>query len=862
MQRPQDYLFFRPETSRGSGKVRQGLYILLCGSAWLTSTASVQGQDAAQTSPRLQPFSYQANFEEQCPDIVAWAEDGPSHVNFAGPSEERVFEGKRSLKLDVTLEGGSYHYFGVPARALCAGDLKLSARVFVGEATTARVRFGVNMVFPPTAHSGCGSVFVSEKPMDHWQLAEMNLTETGRADADGVMEHYTATIRGDEVGVFLDRWSLFISGTPGQRAVVYLDDVRIEGAAPSEEDYMKEVEQRWAGNQERLRKRMDAWRAESARGQQVMSILPPPPESLAPVADQVRNAIEDANRRIGQLAQVGYGSKEEVNAIEEDVYIARHGAVTVKAMAEGVASGQSYVLFVSPAIRNPPPWIAGFPVLEQADGRLRASGCRGEFEPVMASVYALENIGDMRVSVSNLSSPDGVIPADSIDIRAVKCWYQAGVDICTSNAKILVPELLLKDSELVRVDRGTGTNYLRSTAEDGAQTYLPCSGPASENLAGVRPMDALELRPVPIPAHTLQPFWFTIHIPSESAPGVYSGEIAFQTSGAVKTLPIEITVHAFALLPPRLTYSIYYEGRLAGNLQPPVNSTSKTEEQYRAELGDMLAHGVSYPTSYEDLDERVLQIRKEAGFPAGRLFTLGQGTGNATDPAGLAQLSKAVGQWLDRCRSFGYANVYFYGADEAGGEALLAQRDAWRTVQEAGGRTFAACSAGSFEVMGPLLNCAVFCGRPDPEEAHKWHSVGSEIFCYAYPQVGHEEPETYRRNYGLVLWAAGYDGAMDYAYHRAFGHIWNDFDHPRYRDHCFTYPAINGVVGTVQWEGFREAVDDVRYVTTLERAIADAPPEKTESALQARQWLSALEPYSANLYETREQIMKFIGQLR
>jgi hypothetical protein len=274
---------------------------------------------------------------------------------------------------------------------------------------------------------------------------------------------------------------------------------------------------------------------------------------------------------------------------------------------------------------------------------------------------------------------------------------------------------------------------------------------------------------------------------------------------------------------------------------------------------------VLYPTNYMQLSKvrltRAFEIRRDVGLPAGRLFNLGQGTGRAASADELAALGRAVRRWIEFCRPFGYDEVYFYGLDEAKGERLHAQRQAWKAVQAAGGKTFVACYKGTFEAMGKLLNCAVFAYRPDPNEARKWHSVGSEVFCYAYPQVGVEEPETYRRNFGLVLWKAGFDGAMDYAYQHAFTHVWNDFDNTHYRDHNFTYPTIDGIVGTIQWEGFREAVDDVRYVTTLERAIKQAPPAKAPIAERARSWLDRLDPDRVDLYTARGRMVAFITQL-
>jgi len=136
--------------------------------------------------------------------------------------------------------------------------------------------------------------------------------------------------------------------------------------------------------------------------------------------------------------------------------------------------------------------------------------------------------------------------------------------------------------------------------------------------------------------------------------------------------------------------------------------------------------------------------------------------------------------------------------------------------------------------------------------------VGHKIFSYANPQVGEEEPETFRRNFGLVLWKAGYDGAMDYAYQHGFGHIWNDFDYEGRRDASFTYPTVNGIVGTIQWEGFREAVDDVRYITTLEQAIEAA--RDIEQARQAQQWLDDLDP-SGDLDQIRQRAVWWIKRL-
>lgn len=163
--------------------------------------------------------------------------------------------------------------------------------------------------------------------------------------------------------------------------------------------------------------------------------------------------------------------------------------------------------------------------------------------------------------------------------------------------------------------------------------------------------------------------------------------------------------------------------------------------------------------------------------------------------------------------------------------------------------------------MGGLLDLAIFSGPPRPEEAENYHRIGHQIFCYGNPQVGVEQPETYRRNFGLLLWKAGYDGAMDYAYQHSFGHGWNDFDHPACRDHNFAYPTVDGVIDTIEWEGFREGVDDVRYITTLIKTIREARQRKPEMTKEAEQWLEALDP-ARDLDSIRTQVIDWILKLQ
>jgi hypothetical protein len=133
------------------------------------------------------------------------------------------------------------------------------------------------------------------------------------------------------------------------------------------------------------------------------------------------------------------------------------------------------------------------------------------------------------------------------------------------------------------------------------------------------------------------------------------------------------------------------------------------------------------------------------------------------------------------------------------------------------GKIFSAVEKAAYS-LPDILDLAIVDRIRDPGLAKAYHAQGRRIFSYGIPQVGIELPETYRRSYGLPLWKVGYDGTMGYAYQHGWSSIWNDFDGYA-RDHVFAYPTTNGVIDTVQWEGFREAVDDVRYISTLIKMV-------------------------------------------
>ena len=312
-----------------------------------------------------------------------------------------------------------------------------------------------------------------------------------------------------------------------------------------------------------------------------------------------------------------------------------------------------------------------------------------------------------------------------------------------------------------------------------------------------------------------------------------------------------------------------------------MSSELKTPEQLEAEFRNMKAHGITNPDVYQKpqinadgtIDftylDRYIEIKRRAGLKTDPLYFLGLGTGSATDEKQIKERLGLLRQVLDYARSKGIKQVYFYGADEARGEELKRQRETWQAIHDMGGKVFVACSTGFFDLVGDLLNLPII-AHQSPADVPRVHALGHRMHNYANPSGAIEQPYSFRYYAGLWLSLSGMDGFHTYAYQHAqgpgkdMGRPWDDFDNKVYRTIAFAYPTVDGVVDTLQWEAVREAVDDVRYLTTLRKAIAAAKhsgtPAATKLAHESEKWLADLD-IEGDLQVIRRNIADRIVQL-
>lgn len=539
----------------------------------------------------------------------------------------------------------------------------------------------------------------------------------------------------------------------------------------------------------------------------------------------------------------------------------------------------------------------------EISNEIKVMATPGEYEPASFVLYCKADLNGLTLKAGDLQGVQGIIPSSSVDLKVVKCWYQTGINWNTGSflgfTKVLVPELLLNDDSLVKVDLEKEENYLKTVSPEG-EKYIWISNPneVKKNIYTVDEFPANDspvLLPVNIPARTNKQFWVTVKVPEDAAEGIYTGSISL-SSGEKKlgAVTLKLQVLPFKLAPPKTYYdtrrdftsSIYYMSCLNWNYPKgtiyvaPGNEVAiwKSREQIKSELKDMFAHGVTNPmvlqyfvnNKAEELLREYLDIRNEVGMGKQPLYYMGYYFG-VPAPEALPALKEGIKKTIDFFKSYGIPEVYFYGKDEAMDEQVTAQRPAWEAVREAGGKIWVSGyragvngnKKGNFELAGDILDLFVSAGEPVKEEADKWHSVNHLIWCYANPQAGSENPVLFRKGFGFPLWKANYDGACTWVYNSG---SWNDFlpNLPDGKIYSFTYPTVNGTIDTIAWEGYREAIDDIRYGSTLKLLIEKAKKgeSNTEIAKKAEEYLENLDVKDKKPDLIRSEIIDYILKLR
>ncbi len=474
--------------------------------------------------------------------------------------------------------------------------------------------------------------------------------------------------------------------------------------------------------------------------------------------------------------------------------------------------------------------------------RLHTFATPGELEPLSFVIYATDDLFDVAIWPGSLTGPEGTIPAENLEVR-------------------LVRRCLMRRLYTLPVEQ---------------------SLPVSRFLDPPRPFD--------LPSGSLKEVWVTTEVPADAAPGTYTGQIVVKPAEGPSTeIPLSLEVLPFKLGPAGdRMYGLYYH-RLGRQLDDV--------ERVRVELRDIRAHGgsilkPSLPIAYTRGDagirieygfvRRGLELMREAGFRGPvpietGFFSLALMLGH-TDIGGNGQ----TGESLDGDEEFlRLAREAMEGLKRVDGEfpefellpthmdevfnrgrlpLYIRLTEAVRQVP--GLRIYQTLHTtpgsgyeGNMAAIDPFVDVRCYnghaldswiqSGHTFDELADELRRSGDEAWIYYNARGTHVTAEWMRIINGLYMWWGPLRGHCVWTYQSYKGDPFDDTDGPRLRGHDFGYALPSpedGItpVPTRLWEAYREGIDDMRYIATLEREIARVKPIDPAAVREAEEWLATL----------------------
>ena len=505
--------------------------------------------------------------------------------------------------------------------------------------------------------------------------------------------------------------------------------------------------------------------------------------------------------------------------------------------------------YIVPPMSDIPRTPERYPADGEAFGTVKIIAAKGEFEPASLVIRAGKPVDRFIIRAHDLRGPAGAtIPAAALDIKLIKVWYQSGAAwygfFADALGRRLIPELLLNDEDLIRVDCGTRDNYVRYNNADGSAHHqwmsanfmvVNYSKANQANLALIK--DAETLQPVVLNPDEFKQFFVTIGVPSEARDGVYTGKLDLLAEGRViGSAPVRLRVLPFELPQPKT----YYDQRKKFYLS--LYGTAARNPKILQNLAD---HNALNPMGFPDVNpmnpdqlEEDAALARKVGIATRPLFRSAPRADIRADqdhPTGEQQLRlkilrKQIADSAELCGMvLGHTDFYSYGVDEGGPSTIRAERAAWRTAHDAGGKVMV--SSHPRQRLLFALDYMVMPGMPCEErelEIRKFHEANPDSLTgwYANPHSGPENPDYFRRIHGMMAYKGGYDVSSNYCWWR---NNWNDMAtpyEPNLRNLTMVQATRDDVLDSLAWEGIREALDDIRYATKLKELALQAMQSK------------------------------------
>ena len=464
---------------------------------------------------------------------------------------------------------------------------------------------------------------------------------------------------------------------------------------------------------------------------------------------------------------------------------------------EGVsdkAKKQGYVTYIKSYTEVVYPGT--IPTVKEMVNKIRLSAALGESEPASFVLYALKDLKNVNIRLSDLKGKNSQLLSSSI--------------------------VEIKNVEYAPLRFGGGS---------GIKSWR------------MQPARLWEHTPLDITGKNSQQFWLTVNVPKDALPGEYEATISIKPeNGEEDTIALTLQVLPFGLstLEGKVTLGAYISKTLTDT-----------------EIKDQVAYGLNATSMWYDgsnprilnvngkleLDTRVIDEYfprlKKNGMNGPVVIFFGNDKNWTYDKqiekvfnvkAQTPEYDKYYVEGLKKivahCKSKGYNEIVISPMDEPskGGEVEVR----WK---------YNAALIKKFLPASRIF--CVFMNRTDaPQKFRKlaniWSCNGAfkeaaaarnlefpkpDIWTYG-SFTARVSPQDTRFNAGFLPWKFNAEGTYLWAYKWYCGNPWNDLDSDA-SDWELVYPSPEGkLISTLAWEGVREGIDDRKYIATLEELIS------------------------------------------
>jgi len=351
-------------------------------------------------------------------------------------------------------------------------------------------------------------------------------------------------------------------------------------------------------------------------------------------------------------------------------------------------------------------------------------------------------------------------------------------------------------------------------------------------------------------------YWTTISIPEKTTAGIYCGKINTVTGKQIKReIEIELDLLPFGLISSEKTWALYSDNYRWKNY---------TLDEIRREMQAIKEQGINLlsiePLSRGDfaiqndqlvvnLDEanRYMDLYREMGFREPLLFSLQHADehirylyrkeGIALDNEAFENAYKGLLQEIKTMKQErNWPEFVVIIIDEFAYKSERKQKGALQLYELANEIGLSTCVTSDEKIvrqkLGDLIDIRSFSLkyvllteeqnvriRDDLRKRNEpfwWYGSG----CYT-GQEGKIFPNRFLT--GFLFWKSCADVQWSWTFQRPKGNPYDDFDGKgkEPKDACITYPLKkdNGFIPTLQWEGIREGITDMMYISTLKHYI-------------------------------------------